>query len=93
MVICIKVFHWDDLLPDSSESDGALCIVPPVLPEVLPEVPPEELPEEPLEAGGADGAMPGVDGVAPGAVSGLGGVTPGVVLGSAGGDSAGEGLD
>lgn len=89
MVICIKVFHWDDLLPDSSESDGALCIVPPV----LPEVPPEELPEEPLEAGGADGAMPGVDGVAPGAVSGLGGVTPGVVLGSAGGDSAGEGLD
>lgn len=92
-MVCINVFHWDDLLPDSPEPDGALCIVPPALP-VLPLGLLSMLPpEEPLEAGGADGAAPGVDGVAPGAVSGLGGVTPGVVPGSAGGDAAGGGLD
>lgn len=81
----INVCHWADLLPDSPESDGALCIVPPV----LPESPPEMLPEEPLEAGGADGAVPGVDGVVPG----LDGVTSGVVLESAGGIAEAGGLD
>lgn len=70
--------------------EGALCIVP----SVLSELPPELLPELPLEAGGAEGAAPGVDGVAPvPGPDGPEGEAPGIVLESAGGVTEGVGVD